>query len=86
MNDHNRTQVLEGEIFDGTSETQTQFVELYILSDEKPQLKAGTKDILFVSDLEYPRNSVIRQLKNFQEWKLRLTDKNSLHFGISFFI
>ena len=86
MNNHKRTQFLTQEIFDDTSETQVQFQEFHMPLDETPQFCAEMKDIKFVNDLEYHHYSISRKLHNFQEWKLRLIDKNSVHFGISFFI
>jgi hypothetical protein len=74
------------EPMDSTSEMQARFQELHIHLNEGSQHKVETKDIFFINDLEYQHNSVERQIKNFQKWKSGLTNKNSAHFGISFFI
>jgi|GEM_PF-2605737 len=84
MNNYKRTQLLTQKVFDDTSETQVQFQELDIPVNERLPYELETKDIFLVNDIEYQNNSVERQMKNFQEWKSGLTDKNSAHFGISF--
>lgn len=82
MNDQNKTQPLTVEIVDSASEKKTPCKELHFPLNETAKIK----DVLLINNVEYQNNSIARQLHNFQEWKLRLTDKNSLHFGISFFI
>lgn len=86
MNNHKKTQLLIQGIFNDTSETQVQFQELDIPLNERLQHEVETKAIFLVNDIEFQNNSVQRQIKNFQEWKSGLNDKNSVHFGISFFI
>jgi len=85
MNDHNRTQHFLEEVFDGVSEMQSQSRKLYPI-DKTQQLCVEKNNILLVNDVEYRHHSISIKFHNFQEWKLRLTEKNSLHFGISFFI
>lgn len=86
MNDHNRTRSLTGAISDIASVEEFKINERPVLLDEIPQIGAEMKDLIFVDDVEYRHYAVSIKLRNFQEWKSRLTDKNSVHFGISFFI
>ncbi len=86
MNDHNITQSFKEEAFDGIPETQSHSQEVHIPVKEVPPFCSKMNDISFVNDVEYRHHSISIKLHNFQEWKSKLTDKNSLHFGISFFI